>query len=323
MCRTVLAWREVRDGILNGAINATMQERDQVEAQERQSERILAGIVSEGFRYLIVPAPKGANDVDFEVRKMQIAASETLGEVVMRTLEQNEDIVRRWAPMFMKSVLESLYFKGDVTEISTLRLWQDMASFYNFPRVVTTAAFCDTVSEGASAKMFGYARAKADDGTYLDFAYGSSPGVTGISESELLIKNVAADAYQNRPTPTPDDSDEPIEPVDPVGPDNPPIDPIEPVDPTNPPGPPPIDPPVVPTAAKRKFVGSVSVDLSENTAELRQVLEEVLVHMSGKGLRLTVQLDINATCNNPIKSDIVRTVSENANTLGFSRAEFC
>lgn len=322
MCKTVLAWREVRDGILNGAINATMQERDQVEAQERQSERILAGIVAEGFRYLVVPVPKGANDVDFEVRKMQIAASETLGEVVMRTLEQNEDIVRRWAPTFMKSVLESLYFKGDVTEISTQRLWQDMASFYNFPRVVTTAAFCDTVSEGAAARMFGYARAKMDDGSYLDFAYGTSPGVTGISNSELLIKNVAADAYQNRPMPIPGDSDEPIEPVDPLDPDNPPVDPIDPVDPTDP-GPQPIDPPVAPTPAKRKFVGSVSFDLSENTAGLRQVIEEVLVHMAGKGLRLTVQLDIDATSVNPIPPELIRTVSENATSLGFSRADFC
>lgn len=323
MCRTVLAWREVRDGIMNGAINATIQERDQVEAQERQSERILTGTVSEGFRFLVVPVAKGMNDVDFEVRRMQIATAETLGEVVMRTLEQNEDVVRKWAPMFMKSTLEQMYFKGDVVEISTRRLWQDMASFYNFPRILTKEAFCATVSEGASGKMFGYARAKADDGEYVDFAFGTSPGMTGISDSELLIKDAAAEAYQNRPIPETDnpygseDSDDPIDPSEspePIGP----IDPTLPSDPSEP-----IVPPPLPTPAKRRFVGSISVDVSDNTAGLRQVIDEVLANMSGRGLNVTVQLEVNATSANPIPAELVRTVSENASVIGFSRAEFC
>ena len=324
MCKTVLAWREVRDGILNGAINATMQERDQVEAQERQSERILAGIVAEGFRYLVVPVAKGANDVGFEVRKMQIAASETLGEVVVRTLEQNEDIVTRWAPMFMKATLEQLYFKGDVTEISTRRLWQDMASFYNFPRVVTAEAFCNTVAEGTSAKMFGYARAKTDDGSYLDFAYGSSPGMTGISESELLIKDVAAAAYQDRIAKEPkvDVVDEPPIGGESEGPGGEVGADVQPDGPEQP-GEGGEEPPPMPTPAKRRFMGSVSVDVSENTAALRQVLDEVVANIAGKGMRVSVSLDIEATSVNPISPELARTVAENANTLGFSRAEFC
>ena len=329
MCRTVLAWREVRDGIGTGAINATIQERGQVEAQERQSERLLSGIVAEGFRYLIVPVLQGANDVGFEVRRMQVAASETLGDVAVRTLEQNEDIVKRWAPMFMKSVLESLYFKNGVTEISTKRLWQDMASFYNFPRIVTADAFCTTVAEGATAAMFGYARGKNDDGSYVDFAYGTSPGMTGTSEAELLIQSEAADAYKSRLAAEPDEPDEEDEPDgsgepgEPDGTGNTPtpngdgdglVDTPEPPDV--------IDPQPLPTSAKRRFVGSVSMDLSENTGELHKILDEMLVHMSGKGLRLSVQLDIDATSVNPIPPALVRTVSENANSLGFSRAEF-
>lgn len=330
MCRNVLAWREVRDGIATGAINATILDRNQVEAQERQCERTLAGLVCEGFRYLVVPVANGAADVDFEVRKMQVAASETLGDVAVRTLEQNEDIVRTWAPMFMKGILEQLYFKNGVTEISTRRLWLDMASFYNFPRLVTVGAFCDTVSNGVVARMFGYARAKGEDGTYLDFSYGTSPGMTGTSESELLIKDVTADAYQNRQAPETgsDDTFNPSPGPD-VGPDSPDegfapdASPVHPQPERPSAGPGGVDPrPPVPTSAKRKFVGSITVDASNNTGVLREVLDEVLMNLSGRGIRLTVQLDINATSVNPIPPELVRTISENANTLGFARAEF-
>lgn len=334
MCQTILAWREVREGITNGAINATIQERRQVEDQEHQNERILMGIVPEGFRYLIVPVQSGAADVGFEVRKVQTAAAEMMGDVVVRTLEQNEDIVRRWAPMFMKSTLEKLYFKNGVTEISTRRLWQDMASFYAFPRIVSPSAFCDTVSEGAAAGLFGYARAKGEDGSYLDFAFGSSPGQTGISETELLILDKAAEEYKNSHTAKCEEDDESDDEEesdsneegscdgDDIMPDSGTAS--DPGEEGVPDGivPPSEDSPL-PTAAKRKFMGSVTVDVSNNTGALRQILDEVLVNMAGKGIRITVSLNIEATSVNPISAEVVRTVSENANTLGFSRAEFC
>ena len=40
-------------------------------------------------------------------------------------------------------------------------------------------------------------------------------------------------------------------------------------------------------------------------------------------MKVTVQLEVNATSANPIPAELVRTVSENASVLGFSRAEFC
>ena len=66
----------------------------------------------------------------------------------------------------------------------------------------------------------------------------------------------------------------------------------------------------------------MTLDLTNGVDPLRQVLDEVLSNLSGTGARVTVQLDVGARNVNPFAPQTVRAVSENARTLGFTRAEF-
>ena len=109
-CRTMLAWRAVKNAITEGAINVTKQEEAQVTASYTQSETMLKGLIGGCFKYLLVPEQVG-NDVGFIVRKLSVANAVPLGDVVRQTLENNDDIVRAWAPQFMRDVLEQYYFK--------------------------------------------------------------------------------------------------------------------------------------------------------------------------------------------------------------------
>ena len=310
ICKTVLAWRDVKDAIRNEAINATTKDSEQVGAQFVQCQKLLDGMILNAFRFLLVPVADGASAVTFDVRKLQPAPTDQLGAVIERTLLSEEDVIRGWAPLMLKRMLEENYFKNGVKEVSTRKLWTDMASFYYLPRIVSADAFLSTVMRGvADTGFFGYAQGKEGD-RYLGFKYGENPGAINISDSELIIEDSAAVAWKNaqKSGQAGTGSQTPV---------------VTPATPTpTVPGPQPVPQPLPPTTAKRQFTGTVTLDLTNGVDPLKQVLDEVLSNLSGTGARVTVQLDVGARNVNPFAPQTVRAVSENARTLGFSRAEF-
>jgi len=323
LCRTVLAWRDVGDAIRNQAVNATLQDAAQVQAQQNQAQRQLEGTVVSSFKHLLVPVPEGASGVGFEVLSLATNPASRIGESIEQALLGQDFVVRSWAPQFLKNTLEQMYFRNDVVEVSTRKVWTDMASFYNFPRLVGAEALLVTIARGVSETgLFGYAMGKEGD-RYLGLKYGENPGLVNISEAELLIKADVADAYKRSQTSagngpgaataaaSGNSSPGGTMPESPSGGTQ--------------------EGPVpnggghsspAPTTARRQFSGVVTLDLTNGMQPIRQVLDEVLANLAGTGAHVTVQLDISARNVNPFPPTLVRTVSENARSLNFARAEF-
>jgi len=315
LCRTVLAWRDVGEAIRNQAINAMFQDAAQVQAQQAHSQRQLEGLVVSGFKYLLVPVPEGASGVGFEVVALQSGSNSRLGEMVEAALLQHDFVVRAWAPQFLRQTLENTYFKNQVVEVSTRRLWTDMASFYSFPRIVSAEAFLATVARGVTeAGFFGYASGKDGD-RYLGFKFGENPGMVNISDAELLIKADRAAAYKQAQN-TAATGAAAVAATATAGAAGATAATAGGSAGTANGG------ATVITTAKRQFSGMVTLDLTNGTQPLRQVLDEVLANLAGTGARVTVQLDVTARNANPFPSSMVRTVGENARALQFSRAEF-
>ena len=315
-CKTLLAWRAVRDGIVATSFNVTKQEESQVQASIVQSESMLKSMIGECFKYLLVPEQVG-NEVGFIVRKMIVPSAVLLGDVVRQTLENNDDIVRSWAPKFMRDNLAQYYFKDGVTDVSTRKVWHDMGSYLYFPRLVSASVFCETVRQGVASGLFGYARGKSDDGKYVGFAFGENPGLPGISDSEKIIQDTASEEYKAALTGCNENQGTGTGGIGVAsgtggtggnsgGTGNqtgattvPPL-----------------------TAAKRKFVGEVRIDASKGTSKITEVVDEVISHLSGAGVNVKVTLSIEAASVNPLMPNLIRTVGENARNLNFTRAEF-
>lgn len=316
-CRTLLAWRAVRDAIMGGSINVTKQEDAQVQAFIAQSDTMLRGLICECFKYLLVPEQAG-NDIGFVVRKMNVASVSLLGDAVCKTLEDNEDILRVWAPRFMKSDLAQYYFKNGCHEVSTRKIWQDMASYLYFSRLVSAAAFCETVRQGVASGLFGYARDKGVDGCYSVFAFGNNPMAIGVSDNELIVRDKEAAEYKASLT-----GDITSDDVIDDGPGNLAGGSGDAINGGQGQGIGPGGKPAsLPTAAKRKFIGEARVDVSNGSSKIGEIVDEVISHLSASGANVKVTLSIEAKNVNPFTPILVRTVSENSNNLGFSRAEF-
>jgi hypothetical protein len=71
------------------------------------------------------------------------------------------------------------------------------------------------------------------------------------------------------------------------------------------------------------FIGSVPLDGNRIGRDAGRIAEEVIQHLSTlPGAEVEVSLEIRVRVPGGIKSDVIRTVTENANTLKFSAHSF-
>ena len=97
--------------------------------------------------------------------------------------------------------------------------------------------------------------------------------------------------------------------------DPPPTDP--PVGPP-PPGPGPGPPPPPPESQPKRFHGRVSLDAARVGRDASRIAEEIVSHLTGQvGANLSVVLEIEAVIPDGAPDNVVRTVTENAQTLKF------
>jgi hypothetical protein len=111
-------------------------------------------------------------------------------------------------------------------------------------------------------------------------------------------------------------------PIPPVGPAPHPQGGGEPPGPVEPVGPEPTPPPVTPTKPSI-FVGSVKLSGARVGRDAGRIADEVLSHLTAlSGAQASVTMEIEIKVPNGVDDDIVRIVSENANSLKFTHASF-
>ena len=100
------------------------------------------------------------------------------------------------------------------------------------------------------------------------------------------------------------------------------LPPDEPVDPPLPPIDPPIEPPD-PDVKPRRYHGTVVLDTTRVGRDASQIADEVIAHLSGLvGASVTVTLDVEAEIPDGAPDNVVRTVTENSQTLKFTSHGF-
>jgi hypothetical protein len=82
-------------------------------------------------------------------------------------------------------------------------------------------------------------------------------------------------------------------------------------------------PPPATPALKTRFYGSIDLNQQKVASSVQKVVDEVVQHLVAKyGTNIRITLDIEADNAEGFEESVVRTVSENANTLGFSQKGF-
>lgn len=312
--RQFLAWKSIKEDSEDLNLDAA-QNRETQNMLER-CDRTIEDRIRETYCWLLVPY------IDLDVSKSDIVwetisirgGTDTIVTKAARKMEQNEQLIGKWAPALLLMELDKLLW-GEADYKNIGDLWKQLCTYCYLPRLVNYDVLADAVQSGVNSdEYFAYADS-VSDGKFIGLKYNRF--IPFVDKSGYIVKQVAALKQIAAQTPpvTP-----PQPPVDPVNPPVNPVDPVyPPVDPVNPP----VVPPVLHEPTNKHFYMSADIDTIRVTRDVSRLMDEVINHlMQVDGANVRIKLEVEADMPNGTPVPTVRTVTENCRTLHVADYQF-
>ncbi len=317
--RTLKAWESVRDEV--DVLNLDKVQMNEVKAAIERSEKAVREHLWGAYCWLLVPtlsAENATGAVEWEVQKL--SGSESPAMKASRTMTQNDLLVTQWSPVLLKMELDRWLWK-DSDDIRIRDLWDFMCRHCYFHRLRDEAVLLETIGKGLlTDEYFAYAEGKNEDGRYLSLSLGKAEAFGMQSMSGMLVKVDAAKRQIEEENARRGNSDE-------VGPDDGAI--VKPV--PQPYGGEGTGVGVTPTGGDygpvrkktRRFYATAQLEPLRLGTIAGKINDEVIQHLSTlKNADVRIELHIEVEVADGIPDDVIRTVSENCNTLKITQKGF-
>lgn len=303
--RASLAWSEiVRD---TDRLNLTQSDSALAKAKLAEANETVKTRLKEAWCYLHYPAQESAQ-ADVEWVSGKIPAQDGLLARASKKLIGEEGLLTELGPTRLDRDLQK-YIWNDRPHLQLRDLREYLNRYIYLPRLKNQDVLIRSVQSAVSGMLpgpFAYAeRWEESTDRYLGLAIDhASSAMIVIDGDSVIIRPEVAEAH--RPVPS-----HPTEP----GPGTPPIrDPAEPGEQT--PGQGPI-PPV--ERNPTRFSGTVMISPDRPARDMHQIVEAIVEQLTTlQGSKVTLRLEIEAEVPNGLDRAKVRTLIENANTLGFA-----
>ncbi|MAF61658.1 MAG: DUF499 domain-containing protein [Blastomonas sp.] len=303
--RASLAWSEiVRD---TDRLNLTQSDSALAKAKLAEANETVKTRLKEAWCYLHYPAQESAQ-ADVEWVSGKIPAQDGLLARASKKLIGEEGLLTELGPTRLDRDLQK-YIWNDRPHLQLRDLREYLNRYIYLPRLKNQDVLIRSVQSAVSGMLpgpFAYAeRWEESTDRYLGLAIDhASSAMIVIDGDSVIIRPEVAEAH--RPVPS-----QPTEP----GPGTPPIgDPAEPGEQT--PGHGPI-PPV--ERNPTRFSGTVMISPDRPARDMHQIVEAIVEQLTTlQGSKVTLRLEIEAEVPNGLDRAKVRTLIENANTLGFA-----
>jgi hypothetical protein len=286
------------------------------------ADQSLSQLARETYKWLIAPIEeivKGKPTLNWEVVSVSPTAPNLI-QAIEEKLREEEWLIYEWSPIHLRNVLSQWYLKNGAEDVSALKVWQDSCHYLYLPRLVNDSVFRNAINQGVESEdFFAFASGKEGD-RYLGFTFGRG-SIATLDESSLLIDREAAVAYRERTQQPPQPGPEP------GGVGGEPGGTTMPGDGTGGTGTPTPTPgntgTTTPSATKKQFYGTISLDPVKAKMDFATVMDEVVQQFTAKlGVDVTISVEIEAKSNAGFDEGLQRTVKENCNVLKFNSAEF-
>lgn len=310
--RRYLAWSTI---LQNQEEELTPAQVRTAESRRNEFDRAVNSRLRDTWCWLLVPEQEaGASEITWNEIRMQ--AQDTISaRVSRRMVDQDASLWESMGFTHLKHYLDQYLWRGNHVQIRTLL--DDFARFLYLPRLARSEVLLNTISDGLSfmtwrTDSFAYAEAFDEkQGRYLGLRAGSHFNLLPDDRGVLVRPEVADHQLQR---------EQPEEPEAPRGEESDgagtPVDPTTTVgDETNNETP--------PAAPVSRFYGTVKIDALRLSRDAGRLSDEVIQHLTGLlGSEVEVTLEIQAHCPDGIPDDVIRTVTENCNTLRFAQHGF-
>ena len=303
--RASLAWAEiVRE---TKRLNLTQSDSALAEAKLKEATETLKTRMKEAWCYLIYPVQESAQS-DVEWMSAKVPAQDGLLARASKKLVSDQGIWPELGPDNLNRQLEKYIWNGK-QHLHLKDLWEDLNRYTYLPRVRNREVLAKTVSSAVSGMLpgpFAYAE-RWDEAkeSYVGLAIsGASSAQVVIDSESVIIKPDVAEQYRQKqtaaapaegPTPTVTHGPETTQQPDSA------------------------TPAATPTEQKpTRFHGTVMISADRPAREIHQIVEAIIEQLTTlPGADVSIKLEIDAEVSSGLDRAKVRTLVENATTLGF------
>lgn len=274
--------------------------------------------LGEAWCHILIPSTKDPTSGKISWTEMPDPSGADKVASVLDKLRKKELVFDKFSAFYLKQALEK-HLWGQNDHITTRAVADAFGTYLYFPRLLRDDLLSLAIQNAFNGntlicEFFGYAETfDAESGKYLGLCTTTSPFSVDIGESVLVKPDVAmmkaAEAKPvTGPGPTGGDTGTTNGPTSTSGGTSGGIQP----------------PPLVPQPTpKTRFFGSVNIPSQKVTSSVQKIVDEVVQHLAAKyGTDVKITLEVEAENTDGFDESLVRTVSENSNTLGFTEKGF-
>lgn len=307
--RSSLAWSEiVRD---SDRYNLIPSDAALAKAKLSEANDTLKTRLKEAWCYLIYPSQESAQ-ADVEWNSAKIPAQDGLLSRASKKLASDEGLMPELGPSRLDRELQKYIWNGK-PHLGLADLWEYLNRYIYLPRIKNRAVLAKTVQTAVSQMVpgpFAYAeRWNEAAGSYDGLVISSSPNAQiVIDRDSVIIKPDAAEAARVKATEATATGG-----VTAVGETGTIFDPGSGSGggTTNPPLP-------VVEKTPTRFVGTVMISPDRPARDIHQIVEAIVEQLTTlQGCEVLLKLEIDAEAPSGLDRAKVRTLLENATTLGF------
>lgn len=304
-----LAWESiVRE---KDSLNLTGQQAKQAQEQEKSAQTTAASRIPECFHWLLVPLQHSATDKGLSWECFRLTGQDGLAARAAKKLKNEEYLMPSLGGSRLKMEIDKVpLWRGNHVAIRTLA--EDFGKYLYLPRLTAPHVLAQAISSGLGlltwrTDTFAYAESYDEAaGRYRGLRCGLTSHVS-VDDPGLLVKpdvaafqedeerqaaakasGITTTAAGTSPEPGMDVSGQK-------------------------------DAPQAVRPQPKRYHGSIELDPNRVGRDAEKIAEEVIAHLGALvGAKVTVTLDIEAVIPEGAPENIVRTVTENGNTLGFT-----
>jgi len=301
--RSALAW----SGIVKDTDRLNLTQRDSALAKAKVAEanETVKTRLKETWCYLLYPMQESAQ-ADVEWIAAKVPAQDGLLARASKKLASDEGLLPELGPARLDRELQKYIWNGKA-HLSLKDLWEYLNRYIYLPRVKDRNVLVKSVRASVGAMVpgpFAYAeRWDEKNDRYIGLAVQNAANAPIVIDSDsVIVKPEVAEQHllKTQALVTPDVLTSPVVAPEVTGlrPGPTVVQPVE-RDPT-------------------RFIGTVMISADRPAHEMRQIVEAIVEQLTTlPGSEVTLRLEIDAEVPSGLDRSKVRTLLENANTLGF------
>ena len=305
--RAALAWAEIVKE--TDRLNLTQSDSALAKQKVAESNETLKTRLKEAWCYLIYPVQETAQS-ELEWTSAKVPAQDGLLSRASKKLVSDEGLLPELGPTRLDRELQKYIWNGK-DHLFLKDLWEYLNRYTYLPRVKNRAVLAKTVSAAVSGMLpgpFAYAeRWDESQKTYAGLAIAGASNVQIIIDSDsIIVASEVAERHREKQDVRPDDNPDGPDTGPDLGPDD---------RPTNGPATP---PETVPEKNPTRFIGTVMISTDRPARDMHQIVEAIVEQLTTiPGAEVSLKLEIDAEIPSGLDRSKVRTLIENATTLGF------